>query len=56
MAIRCRRCGSTRVSKNQNSYKFEWECDMCGLEFNDRSNITNKTKERREKDRIHQDA
>ena len=34
MVVRCPRCGSRRVSKNQNSNKFEWECDMCGHEFN----------------------
>ena len=56
MAVRCRRCGSTRVSKNQNSHKFEWECDMCGFEFNDRSDSQKKAKDMREKDRLLQEA
>ena len=61
--VRCPRCGSKRVSKNQNSNKFEWECDMCNQEFNisktgfdvneelERIEKIKKERERREKER-----
>ena len=65
MVVRCPRCGSKRVSKNQRSNKFEWECDMCKREFNSSSSgfdvnaefekVEQLRRERRERERVEQE-
>lgn len=34
MVVKCPRCRSSRVSRNPDSSRFDWKCDMCKREFN----------------------
>ena len=65
MVVRCPRCGSKRVSKNQRSNKFKWECDMCKREFNSSSSaldvnaelekVEQLRRERKEREKLEQE-
>ena len=34
MVVKCPRCRSSRVSRNPDSSRFAWKCNMCKREFN----------------------